>query len=167
MIRPHKVCSANGWCAGGMNTMGEPEWICQPFRVVTRANGRTEHVHGDQYGRTTYSNEEMRDVEFLHGYTKLYGRNTMEFTQSRAARKRGYPARQDHYNRDVHCYRWREWDVQFSGLPGVLVRATSRHHAMRRARQRLTEEGYAVSDDTYWNPQGIKDIELHRGVRSY
>lgn len=130
---------------------------CRDFPLMRR---------GDLYGMVVSTYEEATAIGLLHGYIKLYGRNTIKFVQSRAARKRGYRPIDSGYYQDVRDHKWREWDVLYPERPWFRVKATSRYHAMKRAVRRMQEEGFSPPDD-FWSPTYVVDIEFRRGVRSY
>ncbi len=160
------MCSRDGWNVGTSHQLGTDEYILTPFRCIYQDNGPTIHVDGDLYGYVAHSSDEAWRLLDEHGYTIPCGRNNLGFVQSRAARKRGLPAREAWYDRKTEDYRLREWDVSYPGRPHVRVMAHHRHHAMKLACHRLWQEGCTAPDD-FWSPLDVIDVELRRAVRSF
>lgn len=105
-----RTCAGNDFSCGTMSGSGIPSGMVQYHSCrIIRGNFATfpktsRFLNPEEYGKLmTY--DEAEQLDRLHGRTHPYCRNSCNFVQSRAARKRGIVSQDYFYNRRVEEYR--------------------------------------------------------------
>jgi hypothetical protein len=105
------------WAMSSVST--ESGYRLEPFRAIFReqfeARGLIWHdkcgvkfmlgtLHGQKVEQTEAGRDEARRLGILYGYSQPFGRNSIQFVQSRAARRRGYVCKQARYLRQRQMF---------------------------------------------------------------
>ncbi len=99
--RDPRSCSGRNHVCGLTTGSGIPTGMCTygTFRVLkNRETDRTYHLMPPEYGNVMPI-EDAHQLDQETGRATPYGRNVVEFVQSRAARRRGFVSTDRIYNR--------------------------------------------------------------------